>query len=112
MTERTALHWPEYFAEAGGLAAFMVSACTFGVLLEHPSSPLPAAIASGDLRRVLMGAAMGLTAVCIVYSPWGRRSGAHINPCLTITFFRLGKIAPIDALFYVLAQFLGAAAGV
>jgi len=98
--------------EAAGLGAFMISACAFGVLLEHPSSPLHAAIVGGDLRRVLMGAAMGLTAVGIVYSPWGRRSGAHINPCLTLTFFRLGKIAPIDALFYVLAQFVGAAAGV
>src|SRR5437879_6484479 len=112
MTERTALHWPEYCMEAAGLGAFMISACAFGVLLEHPTSPLRAAIASDDLRRVLMGTAMGLTAVGIVYSPWGRRSGAHVNPCLTLTFYRLGKIAPIDALFYVLAQFAGGAAGV
>ena len=29
-----------------------------------------------------------------------------------MTFFRLGKIAPWDALFYILAQFVGATAGV
>jgi hypothetical protein len=55
---------------------------------------------------------MGLTAIGISYSPWGKQSGAHINPSVTLTFFRLGKIAPWDALFYVLAQFLGGLAGV
>src|SRR5262249_9419938 len=64
------------------------------------------------MRRMLMGVAMGLTAMTIVYSPWGRRSGAHINPCLTLTFFRLGKVAPTDAAFYALAQFVGGATGV
>jgi aquaporin Z len=90
----------------------MISACTFGALLEYPGSTLHAAIPDPTVRRVLMGLAMGLTAVTIVYSPWGRRSGAHINPCMTLTFFRLGKVAPADAFFYVLAQFVGGATGV
>jgi aquaporin Z len=55
---------------------------------------------------------MGATAIAIVYSPWGKQSGAHINPSLTLTFLRLGKVAPWDALFYVVAQCAGAAAGV
>ena len=55
---------------------------------------------------------MGLTAASIIYSPWGRQSGAHFNPSVTLTFLRLGKITPRDALFYVMAQFAGAAAGV
>ena len=43
--------------------------------------------ASVDLdRRAVMGVAMGTTAVGIIYSPWGRRSGAHINPSTTLTF--------------------------
>jgi aquaporin Z len=105
-------HWPEYLMEAAGLGTFMFSACTFGVLLQYPGSTLHAAISDPTLRRVLMGVAMGLTAVTIVYSPWGRRSGAHINPCMTLTFLRLGKVAPADALFYVLAQFVGGATGV
>ena len=55
---------------------------------------------------------MGLTAVAIISSPFGQRSGAHMNPALTLTFLSLGKIAPWDALFYVAAQFVGGAAGV
>ena len=59
-----------------------------------------------------MGLAMGLTAIGIIYSPWGKQSGAHLNPAVTLTFFRLGKVAPWDAVFYVIAQFAGGAAGV
>jgi aquaporin Z len=59
-----------------------------------------------------MGLAMGLTAVALIYSPWGRRSGAHLNPATTLTFWRLGKVAGADAAWYVLAQGLGGIAGV
>ncbi|MBS1797951.1 MAG: aquaporin [Acidobacteria bacterium] len=110
MTEALKNHWPEYLIEAWGLGAFMVSACAFGVALFHPASPLIGF--SETLRGVLMGAAMGTTAVAIFLSPWGRRSGAHINPAVTLTFWRLGRIGGPDAVFYILAQFAGAALGV
>lgn len=98
--------------EAVGLGIFMISACLFTILLEYPGSPVHSLIQSELLRRALIGIAMGLTAIGIIYSPWGKQSGAHINPAVTLTFFRLGKIAPWDAFFYVLAQFLGGLAGV
>jgi aquaporin Z len=106
-------HWPEYLIEAAALGAFMISACVFGVLLEHPSSPANQLLADNNLvRRALGGLAMGSTAIGIFYSPWGQRSGAHMNPAVTLTFLTLGKIAPWDALFYVMFQFLGGIAGV
>lgn len=104
-------HWPEYLIEAAGLGLFMVSACVFVALLEHPDSPLRQALEDPLLRRALIGLAMGLTAIAIIYSPWGKRSGAHLNPAVTLTFFRLGRVAPWDAGMYVLAQFVGAVAG-
>ncbi len=105
-------HWPEYVIEAVGLGVFMVSACAFGVLLEHPASPVHQAIPHDDARRVLMGLAMGLTAISIIYSPWGKRSGAHLNPSVTLTFWRLGKVKTADAIFYIAAQFIGGWLGV
>jgi len=107
MLEAVKRHWPEYLMEACGLGLFMISAAVFGTLIEHPASPIREAIADPFLRRIPMGIAMGLTAVAIIYSPWGQQSGAHLNPAVTLTFFRLGKIKPPDALFYVLSQFTG-----
>jgi aquaporin Z len=105
-------HWPEYLMEAGLLGAFMVSACVFGVLYGFPGSPVRQAVSSGYLRNLLGGLSMGLTAFAIFYSPWGKQSGAHINPSVTLTFFRLGKIRFWDALFYMAAQSVGAVLGV
>src|SRR5438034_9733046 len=76
-------------------------------ILEYPSSALHLLIPNPPLRRVLMGLAMGATAVALIYSPFGRRSGAHINPSTTLTCFRLGKMETIDALFYRILQFVG-----
>jgi aquaporin Z len=103
-------HWPEYLIEAWCLGTFMVSACFFGVLLFNPVSP--AANLNMTFRNVLMGLAMGSTAIGIIKSPWGKRSGAHFNPSVTLTFLRLGKIDPRDAVFYILFQFIGGIAGV
>ena len=111
MTDALKRHWPEYLMEAACLGLFMISAFTFGALLEHPVSPLQQAIPYSLLRRFLMGVAMGSTAILIIYSPWGKQSGAHINPSTTLTFFRLGKVAKWDAVFYIVAQFGGAVTG-
>jgi len=105
-------HWPEYLIEAIGLGLFMLSACLFVTLLEHPNSPVRQTVTNPFLRRVPMGLAMGLTAVGLIYSPWGQRSGAHLNPSVTLTFWRLGKVTSWDASFYVTAQFVGAIVGV
>jgi aquaporin Z len=105
-------HWPEYLIEAAGLGLFMVAACLFTALLEHPSSPVRQAVMVPMLRRVPMGLAMGLTAIAIIYSPFGQRSGAHLNPSVTLTFWRLGRIAAWDAGLYVAAQFAGGVLGV
>src|SRR5881409_3077724 len=105
-------HWPEYLMEAAGLGIFMVSASVFTILLYHPASPALQVLPEEFPRRVLMGLAMGLTAIGIIYSSWGKQSGAHLNPAVTLTFLRLGKVAPWDAVSYIIAQFAGGVAGV
>jgi aquaporin Z len=112
MTEALKEHWPEYLMEASELGLFMISACAFTVLLYHPASPVTQEIQNEVIRRVLMGVAMGSTAVALIFSPLGKRSGAHFNPSVTVTFFRLGKIKTWDAVFYILFQFAGGIAGV
>ena len=107
-----AKHWPEYAMEAAELGIFMISACVFTVLLQHPASPVRTLLPDPFLRRALTGLAMAATAIALIFSPWGKQSGAHFNPSVTLTFLRLKKIQPWDALFYVLAQFTGGVLGV
>lgn len=105
-------HWPNYVIEAALLGTFMLAACTAVVVLEHPVSPLRRRLSGGHVRRAIVGVLMGVTAIALIHSPWGRRSGAHMNPAVTLTFLALGKIAPRDSVGYVAGQFLGGLAGV
>ena len=109
--DRLRRHWPEYLAESAGLAIFMLAASAFATLIEHPALPLRQAVDAPLARRALMGLAMGGTAIALIYSPLGARSGAHLNPATTLAFWRLGKLHGADAAAYVLAQVIGAFAG-
>lgn len=112
MIEAITRHWPEYLIEGALLGAFMVGACLATVALEHPASPLRRRMPSAIARRAVVGVLMGVTAVALISSGPGRRSGAHMNPAVTLTFLVLGKVEPWDAMFYAAAQFLGGVAGV
>lgn len=97
-------HWPEYLCEGAALGAFLISACVVGLLLRPVQDEF--------LRRLAGGIAMGITAVALICSPLGKRSGAHMNPAVTMTFWTLGKVAGYDAVFYMAAQVLGGLAGI
>ncbi|PJJ53025.1 MIP/aquaporin family protein [Hymenobacter chitinivorans] len=102
-------HWPHYAAEAAGIGFFMLCGTLLTILFEHPESPAYQALAGQDLlRRAGIGVGMGLVIVVLVYNPWGKKSGAHINPAVTLAFWQLGKIRRADALWYILAQLAGA----
>lgn len=109
---RLRAHWREYASEALGLGLFMLSAASFGVLLFHPASLIVSSMPGELGRRFLMGLAMGGTALLNAHSPWGRRSGSHLNPAFTVTFTRLGKVDPRDAAWYIVAQFAGGLLGI
>ena len=65
-------HWPEYLIEMAGLGAFMIAAGLCVMLVDAP--PVASAVRNPDLRRALIGVAMGLTAIALIYSP-SRRGG-------------------------------------
>jgi len=101
-----------YALDGALLGLFMVSACASVALLEHPASPLRALMPSELLRRAWVGLAMGLTALALIYSPWGKRTGALMNPAMTLCFLRLKKLEPSAALGYMVAQLVGGTLGV
>ena len=112
MLQRLREHWPEYLIEAWALGTFMVSSGVFTTLIEHPDFGVTDVVQEPVLRRMLIGLAMGATAVALIYSPWGKRSGAHMNPAVSLTFWRLGRMHGADAAFYAAAQFAGGVLGV
>ena len=100
LAETLRRHWPEYAIEAGFLAAFLLFAGVVSAWLLGPDAPA----SELAVRRLVAGVATGLLLIAMVYSPWGRRSGTHLNPAITLAYVRLGKIGRWDALFYPLAQ--------
>lgn len=101
----------KYIDEAWGLGIFMFSAGFFDALIEYPGLPVRHYISNSVGRRFLVGLTMGITALYIFTAPFGRKSGAYINPAVTIVRNRLGDINTPDALFYIIFQFLGGSAG-
>lgn len=85
-----------YIAEL--LGAFTLTlVVSFGVTAQAADAVLPV--------PVLAGITLGL----FVYTV-GWLSGAHLNPAVTLALASLKKISVADAVYYILAQFLGALA--
>jgi aquaporin Z len=105
-------HWPEYLIEGWALGSFMISVGLFVTIFESPRSFVLAVVPDADLRVALLGIAIGTTAILLIHSAWGKRSGAHMNPAITLAFLRLGKIRTWDAVFFIAAQTLGGTLGV
>jgi aquaporin Z len=69
-----------------------------------------AVIAGGHIGFAGIAVAFGLAVLAMVYAI-GNISGCHINPAITIAMLVAGKIKGKDAVFYVIAQCLGAIMG-
>src|SRR4029453_660698 len=106
------LHWPEYVMEFCEMGLYLFFTCVFATLLQHPASPMRHLLANDIVRRACLGILIGVTMAAIVLTPWGKRSGGHLNPAMSLTFYRLGKMELWDAVFYGVAQFAGGTAGV
>lgn len=101
----------KYCDEALGLGIFMFSAGFFDMLIEYPGLPFREYLHSALLRRFLIGLSMGLTALYIFTSGFGKASGAYINPSVTIVRYCLRDISLKDSIFYTIFQLAGGTAG-
>jgi len=104
-------HWPYYLIEVLGIGAFVVFSSAADVFFNHPAAPGRQWLGDHELlRRAGVGLVVALVILGVSYSSWGKRSGTHINPAVTLSFWQLGSISNLDALGYILAQFTGALA--
>ena len=102
---------PLYVCEFAGTAFMLFWGVTAVAFMWGSGSPLPA-VPNPTLRRFITGLLFAGGATAVVYSPLGQRSGAHINSAVTLAFWRIGKFPGSAVPGYILAQVLGALAGV
>jgi aquaporin Z len=106
------VHWKEYLMEAAELAMLMLCICCAGALFYSGKSPMVNLGLPWSGRAAMMGLSVAGATFVIIKSPLGRRTGAHFNPALTLAYFSLRRVHHWDALGYIMAQFIGGAAGV
>ncbi|GLX49121.1 hypothetical protein Shyhy01_20710 [Streptomyces hygroscopicus subsp. hygroscopicus] len=77
--------------------------------LRVPASPLYI----GDLSLALwvIGPVAGLLITGLILSPWGRRSGGHMNPAVTVAVWLMDVFPGMSVLPYVAAQLAGSLLG-
>lgn len=106
MIENLKKNWLVYLMEVLGLAGFVLFAGLLTIFLEHFDLPVMKSELQNHplLRRVPLGIILGIY-IAIIILLFRKKTGAHINPSVTWTFYRLGKINFTDALFYTIARF-------
>lgn len=109
MIEVIKKHWKTYLMEFAGIAGFVLIAGLLTIFLEHPDLPVMKSWLKDYplIRRIPLGIILGIYIAAVILLI-GKKTGAHINPSATWTFFRIGKINFTDAFFFTIAQFAGA----
>jgi aquaporin Z len=103
--------WPAFLSEFVGVALLLLFGLSLVILMFGAGSPMPLLIPSEGARRAVTGFLFGAVGALIALSRIGIVSGAHINPVVTLGFSLMGKIEPLTALGYVIAQLAGSVIG-
>lgn len=106
---RGGIHLLEWASEFLGTALLLIGGLSAVCLDFAPGSPLDGA--SHSIRLLVTGLLFAGCGSLIALTPFGRRSGAHLNPVVTLGFWTQRKVHPHDVAGYMAAQVLGAIAG-
>lgn len=104
-------HWVEWGCEFLGTALLLLGGLSAVCWTMGAGSDVRTEVPSESARLLLTGVMFAGTGSLMAVSPWGRRSGAHLNPAVTVAFWIQGKVHPHDVMGYIAAQLLGALAG-
>lgn len=98
-------------AEMVGTALLVAIGLSIVIFDEGRGSVLATLLPSAGGRRALTGALFGATGMTIALSPIGRKSGAHINPVVSLAFWCEGALPTRTLLVFVPSQLVGAIVG-
>jgi aquaporin Z len=105
------LPWQVFASELVGTALLVLVGLSLVILMFGEGSPVKGVLPSEGWRRLITGFLFGTTGALIALSPVGMRSGAHINPIVTLAFRLMGKLDLRNTLGYIMAQLSGAILG-
>jgi aquaporin Z len=104
-------HWTEWTCELVGTALLLLGGLSAICLDFGPGSPVTKVIADHSARLLVTGLLFSGSGALVTISPLGRRSGAHLNPAVTLGFWGRGRVHRSDLVGYVVAQSVGALLG-
>jgi aquaporin Z len=104
-------HWTEWGCEFAGTALLLLGGLSGLFFDVSPGNPVQPAVPSLTTRLLFTGLILGGCGLAVTVSPLGRRSGAHLNPAVSLAFSLRGHMQRRDLAGYVAAQVCGAIAG-
>src|ERR1700742_660257 len=107
ITPSNGWHWREWGAEFTGTALLLFAVVTAKDWIVRAGPPF----SEIWIRVALVGAVAGLVVIAVAVSPLGRRSGAHLNPVVTLGLAVQGTVGAADLAAYPLAQAIGGLTG-
>ncbi len=108
---RGGFHPGEWAAEFLGTAILVFGGLSAVVVDFGAGSPVAHLLPATSPRLLLTGALFAGTGALVTVSPIGRRSGAHLNPAVTLGFWLTGHVHFHDLVGYVAGQLAGALVG-
>jgi len=108
---QTGWHVADWACELVGTMILVLGGLSAVVLDFGTGSPIASVVPSHSARLLVTGLIFAGCGSLVAISPLGRRSGAHLNPSVTLAFWCQRHIKAGDVAGYVIAQCLGALAG-
>ncbi|WP_051370481.1 aquaporin [Streptomyces sp. 142MFCol3.1] len=104
--------WPAWLSEFASTAILLLVMVTLFRHLFGAGGLLGHALPSQESRLVADAVVSGITVGLLIVSPFGRRSGGHMNPAVSLAFWLMGALPGRDAAAYAAAQLAGSLTGV
>jgi aquaporin Z len=104
-------HWAEWTCELVGTAILLLGGLSAICLDFGRGSPVARAVPSHSWRLLITGLLFAGTGSLVAVSTFGRRSGAHLNPAVTVGFWLRRHVHVHDLAGYIVAQCTGAFLG-
>ena len=105
------VHLSEWAAELVGSALLLFVVVSAVTVDFGPGSQLVQIVPSRSLRLLITGLVIAGSASLYAITPPGKRSGAHLNPVVTLAFWLMGHVHRHDLLGYWVSQLTGALIG-